>query len=676
MTDSSKRTGHRPSRLRPVAVLAVFALGLALGPALPATAQSDPVTPSSASASTPAANPALPGDGGNTAPDVIPGAGPDVAPQTVTPPDPRAVVVDTLAAPRAGNLGLVSLAGGGFPDSLWQGTPSDTATALVSALPRRYGVPAARDLAIRFLLSAAPLQQTTADTAGGQGAAMLNARIAALANMAAWDDALALSDLVPVAERSPDLMHVRINGLLAKNRVDAACSEGAQALALSTDVYWQKLQILCQFTTGQNAAAGVTLALLREQGEADKVFFWAVDVLQGNVTPPPADLMRGDGTIDPLILAILRRASYLLPEAVVKAGDPTVLMFAAQIALAPPPPPAPEPPPPPKPRKGKAGKAAKAVKKPPAVKPETQEELRLMTVERAVAAGVASPSDLRTAYGEVKLDADAASTDRIAVDTARKRAATYQLALAQNVPASRAEVVARVFDLTRSGDNSGPDMVTTALIYAPLIAGLPVSADLYWFAGTAAKALIVVDSLYAQHSNTRQPDNARLWVDLMQAAAGTSPDAAKASAQAWPYVRLSRPAAGAFSREELAAWQATVPAEPPSRPVAARAILLDLFSAVGESVTSTDWQPVMATATDESVMTGAAPPALLWNGLTLAAREGRLGETVALALRFLGADAGRPAPMAATKALEALATVGRVADARAVALQMALERGL
>jgi len=652
MTALNKRAGKR---LAPVLILAVL-VALSLGTASAQTSPAMPVVPAD-----PAAAPAQP---------VL---GPDGLPLPPA-PDPRAVVVDTLAAPSAGNLGLVTLAGGGFPDSLWRGTPGDAATALVSGLPRRYAVPAARDLAVRFLLSAAPLEQTALDTTNAQGAAMLSARIAALANIAAWDDGLALSDLVPVAERGPDLMRVRINGLLAKNRVDAACSEGAQALVLSTDVYWRQLQTLCQFTTGQNAAAGVTLALLHEQGIEDKAFFWAVDVMQGTIAPPPADLMRGDGSIEPLILAFLRRASYLLPEAVVKAGDPTVLMFAAQIALAPPPPPAPEPEAPPaKPAKGKA---AKPVKKPPAIKPETLDELRLITVERAVAAGVATPSDLRKAYTALVLDADATASDRIAVDTARNRAATYQLAMAQTVAGSRAEVVARVFDLTRFGAGSGPGMVTTALVYAPLIAGLPVSAELYWFAGTATRALIVVDSIYAQRGGTEVPDNTSMWIDLMQMGVGASPDAAKAWAQAWPYVRLSQPAAGTFAREELAAWQATVPAEPPTRPLAARAALLDLMSAVGETVSAADWQSVMAAATDESAMTGAAPPSMLWNGLALAAREGRLGETVALALRFLSSDNGNPAPMATTKALEALTAVERGGDARGIALQLALERGL
>jgi hypothetical protein len=47
-----------------------------------------------------------------------------------------------------------------------------------------------------------------------------------------------------------------------------------------------------------------------------------------------------------------------------------------------------------------------------------------------------------------------------------------------------------------------------------------------------------------------------------------------------------------------------------------------------------------------------------------------------MALRFLGADGGPPAPIAVTRALESLTIVSRGSDARAIALELALDRGL
>ena len=73
---------------------------------------------------------------------------------------------------------------------------------------------------------------------------------------------------------------------------------------------------------------------------------------------------------------------------------------------------------------------------------------------------------------------------------------------------------------------------------------------------------------------------------------------------------------------------------------------------------------------------GAPPSFLLWDELSLAEKEGRVGEAVALALRFLGADHGTPESIAVTKALESLTAVGRTGDARAIATELALIRGL
>src|SRR5258705_91017 len=86
----------------------------------------------------------------------------------------------------------------------WDMPPPTTAQTLVSSLPHRFVVPAARRLALKFLLSAAPLE------GAANSGAMLEARILALGGMAAWDDALALMDFVPAQTRSPMLIKARV----------------------------------------------------------------------------------------------------------------------------------------------------------------------------------------------------------------------------------------------------------------------------------------------------------------------------------------------------------------------------------------------------------------------------------------------------------------------------------
>jgi hypothetical protein len=585
------------------------------------------------------------------------------------PPDPHAVAVDTLEAPHPDSMGLVSAAAGGFADTLWRGTPAVTAQTLVSNLPRRYAAPAARRLAVKFLLSAAPVE------GAANAGAMLETRIMALAAMAAWDDALALMDFVPLEMRTPLLAKTRVAGLLAKGRIDAACGEGMNAQDQS-DATWAKLQVLCQLVSGQNSGASLGLALMREQGAEEKVFLWAADVAQGNAQAadsPPAEFVRAaaNGTLEPVVLALLRKAGYLLPKAVVDAADPTTLMFAAQAAAAPPPP-APPPEPEAAPVKGK-GKAKKAA---PPPKPRDTTELRLYTIERAADVGVIDAEAVRTAYAAVNLaDADtASSTDSIAIDTARQRAATYQLAVAQSVVGSRAEVVARVMDLARLKPVL-PSPTLTALIYAPVVMGLPVSPDLAWFAGTAVRVLAAADSA----APTPVADSsARPWLELMQGQAVTLPgkEAAANFSSVLPYTRLTRPGSAPITPEDFAAWQVTLPADP-VRALELRVTALDLLTAVGDGLPAGDMQAaVAAQPAGDSVASGPAPSSLLWNAIGQAERAGRVGEVTALALRFLGADAGRPAPIAVTKALESLSIAGRGADARAIAVELALDRGL
>lgn len=583
------------------------------------------------------------------------------------PPDPHAVAVDALEAPHPDSMGLVSVAGGGFSDGLWRGTPAVTAQTLVSALPHRYAVPAARHLAIKFLLSAAPAE------GAANANAMLEARILALAAMADWDDALALIDFIPAESRSPVLARTRIAGLLAKGRVDAACGEGTR-FQEQADAGWAKLQVLCQFASGQNGAVAVSLGLLREQGSDDKIFFWATDIAQGNDVPPPAELTRAaaNGALDPVVLALLRRAGYLLPKEVIEVGDPTVLLFAAQIAMAPPPQ---APLPDPATVKSTKGKGKKAEK---AVRPADTSELRLFTIERAAAAGVIDAEALRVAYATTDLSDDGAtaSPDSISIDTARQRAATYQLAIAQSAVGSRAEVVARVLDLTRlKAGGTLPDPVLTALVYAPVVMALPRAPDLAWFAGTAVRVLAAADSAAPAPvaDSTAAP-----WLELMQAQAlaSTSHETAANFASVWPYGRLTRPGGAPITADEFAAWQATLPPDP-ARALALRIVALDLLTAVGDGVPAVDWQAAIAAQPwSDGIVTAPAPSSLLWNAIAQAERSGRVGEVTALALRFLGADAGAPASLAATKALESLAIVGRGADARAIAVELALDRGL
>ena len=86
-------------------------------------------------------------------------------------------------------------------------------------------------------------------------------------------------------------------------------------------------------------------------------------------------------------------------------------------------------------------------------------------------------------------------------------------------------------------------------------------------------------------------------------------------------------------------------------------------------------EALLARIEDPGVVWVRAPPQLLMRQLDMAAAEGRIGETVMLALIALGApDTGLPDPMTLGAAVAALYRIGLEADARAIAVEALLSR--
>ena len=537
-----------------------------------------------------------------------------------------------LDAPPADSVGLVDQYSGGFPESLWENTEPEVARALALQLPHRYVNFAACRIAQRFLLSGA---QPSKDGDEGATGAFLEARVTALAGIGDWTNALALSELVPAERRTPTMAHTRVDGLLITAKVDAACSEAQRGLTLSEsgdDSYWQKVEVLCDAIEGKTAAAGLAIGLLREQGVVDPAFFWAADLLQGNAGPVPKD-----AKLSALTFAMLRQAATPLPADLVAAGDPSTLIVAAQIAGA-----------------------------------GTNDEARLALLERAVASGVVPPEVLRNAYAELSLKGEATDAEKIALDTPRQRAATYQLAVAQSIPTARAEVIARALDLARDSDPTQTQITpaTIGLVFSEMVLQMPPSADLAWFAGTAVRVLIAAD-----HAGVvTAPSRLKTWLDLVQGMSATSEESAIVNSRLFPYRQLL--AGGPISSDVLQAWAATLKDMPPAQARAQQEFLLGQLTTLGDPVSLDAWQGLLDGGEPLPAPT-VAPPLAAWHALTAATVQRRLGEAVALALQLLGrVGINPPSDLAVGRALESLATLQRGADARAISVELALDRGL
>jgi len=235
----------------------------------------------------------------------------------------------------------------------------------------------------------------------------------------------------------------------------------------------------------------------------------------------------------------------------------------------------------------------------------------------------------------------------------------YQLARQEIIPTAKAEVMAHALELSmRRG--ASPDLFAVAPIYADMVRALPVSPELLWFAGHAARALLAVDD----------PQAAEEWLMLVRTFSRTTSDAQLLEEELWPYLRiLELDAGGRWTAQQFERWTRT---RGPTRQGDVTLFYI-LLSAVGDDVRTVDWQSLM----DEPLGSRAAmPPAADWFALELAAEQGRLGETVGLAaLTMTGDLPSFVSPQTLDHVSGALMSVGLDAEARQLAIEAALARG-
>jgi hypothetical protein len=576
------------------------------------------------------------------------------------------VAVGDLAAPGVDRIGLVDAAAGGFSAQLWYGTDLELLKLTLPQMPRRVTSPAQRRLMKNLLLSPglpptvlthdpATADAASADTNLSASQWLLETRVSLLAGLGAWGDVLALVDLVPSDQMTEGLKRLKTEANLVANYVNAACSQAQAALSQTPDAYWQKIQIFCQINMEQSSAAGLGMALLREQGVADPTFYWAADVLGGGKPPLPATFTR----LEPLHFAMLRKANATLPLNIAdvqsKISDPATLGWLAAL-------PTPEAVP------DKADKTPAAARRQRA---RAMEEAHILLAERAVAAGTLDPDMLRTVYRKTNIkDPAPPPLSQITASDVRGRALLFQSALAQTVPTARAEVIARALDLVRADrGEKGPSLLVMGRVYAPLVQEIEPTGDLVWFSGTATRVLLAAAS-----SDKTAAVRARVWLELARSMARSSREGGDIAAGLWPMERLSAGSGESVSSQNVRAWAASLPATlSPEEMATRRETLLSLLTATGESVTPADWLPAMSGPAKRD----AAIPPHLWNGLALASKDRRAGETAVLALVALGEHGTARTPvLGLQQVIESLRVAGREADARALAAEAALALGL
>ncbi|MBT6960733.1 MAG: hypothetical protein HOA00_06275 [Rhodospirillaceae bacterium] len=598
------------------------------------------------------------------------------------------------------SIGLVDGFTGGLPVDLWAGTSKELVDLLLPKLPRQVKSVATRDLAKRLLLSVArpPKPSLTEDvfvditaivpSAIGftpdsamasdaldadlvqsqfESLALLERRLTQLAAMGDWTSVGAMIALVPQSSVTDGIRILAADLALVEGRVDQVCIDATESLSFSNEPYWQKVFAFCQLRDGNVASAFLTLDLLRETGVDDAAFFWVAELMAGNRPITPSGLDR----LSPLQLAMLRHAGRPFPAQLVRDGDSTLLRVLATA----------------EPLYVAAEDEAEDVV---AERVRQGLDLRLEAAERAVELGALSPDVLRALYrAEGVVDAenaaaleqaaggvvvtgnqkDAETLDSeldlrsIPVATALDRARLFILAEQQIIPTARAEVISRAIDFARNDrGRNGPDVAALGLIFAPLIMEIAPTGDLAWFAGNAARALIAAGEVEAGTN----------WLQLSQAYARTSIEASDVAAAMWPTERQLRPSmTNRFTPLRFKRWEES---RPPGLVAANKTLVLSTLTALGESVASADWMSLMDRRVSGSIN---MPAPQIWSGLALAAEEGRLGETVLLALIALDDDGpSGSSPIVLARVISALMTVGLEQDARRIAVEASLIQGL
>jgi len=583
--------------------------------------------------------------------------------------------VSTLAKLTPDTIGLLDENSGGFPIDVWQGTSIEVVETLLSKLPDKVESSSLRSLMQRLLLSLARApeysdEDATAALADGSvfpesafvyqspgmvslevnsleaqrrivSGRLLEMRLSRLASMGDWKHVQELIDMVPSDQLTEELLEYRVDALLVEERTDEACAEASLGIQRTSRVYWQQIFIFCQLRDGNVDAAQLGMSLLSEQNEGDPAFYWVSELMIGNRPLTPNGLKR----LTPLHLSMLRHARRPIPEFLVRSGDPTLLRMMSVMPAA-------------------YIEDEEASEEEIRDRTKEAEKKKLLAAERAVRLGVLQPEILREQFRSVSFANSkvATSVEDIDAGDVEGRARLLQIAESQTIPAARAEVIARAIDLAQnSRRRAGPDLAVIASVYEPMLLALSPSNEMLWFAGHATRALLALGETKV----------ALQWLELTRTYARSSSEAAEIFALLWPIDHIVNPRPhNTWSPHRLSQWEEMRGGLSNGH----RSLILNLFTALKDPIGSEDWFPLMKSETRRRL---EQPAPHVWHGLTLAAETGRLGETILLVLIAMGEDAPREAsPLTLQKVIASLDMVGLPNDARQIAIEAALGRGL
>ncbi len=540
----------------------------------------------------------------------------------------KGIEINPLAEIDPESIGILDSQSGGFGRNMWRGSKRAAIERLLPRLPGAMTSATMRSLARRLLLTNAPPPRQRA-TGGQRGSInLLSVRVDRLAVLG---DIEGLNDLLRVVPQRHDdeaIARARVEGQLLGGDSPGACRNVRSEIAERHGTpYWRKALVFCQILSGEVDQAMLGVGLMREQGISDDpAFFSLVDAFSGgDVDQVPV--------ASALHFAMLDAVGRPFPQDLLDGASPGLLVALARW-------------------------------------PGADLAQRSAAGERAVALGVLEPEMLAGLYAELTFTPEELENATSVADERpgpTGRALLYQAARRQELHSSRAEMLRAALDNAR-----GDGLYQMAVrVFMPLLSAVPPRPELVWFAEAAGRAL------YA----TGHYEQAGEWFTLARQETILNPQAAAAVAVLWPFSRLANSPALAWE-SDLSAWR-TARQDDSAAEHDRQALLRGAFMALGEQ-DSLSWidlatEPTSPAdfAAEPGISTQPMPNAALLYALREASEMRRLGETVLLVLLVLGEDGpARSHPMALNAALSGLMQAGLEREARALAIEAAIAKGI
>ncbi len=527
-------------------------------------------------------------------------------------PSKPAVRIDDLDKVDPSSLGTLGVEDGGFATDMWRGSERELVQTLLPRLPVATPSRTARELMRRLLLTAAE-----APPGDGTGPSLLALRAEKLAEAGFLAEVNELILLAPYEHRDAMLARVQLEALLLGGDHSSACRIAGRMARLVDDSFWLKASGFCFALREDRNQVELIEQLLRDGDEDDPAYFQLLGVVAKTQAAKTQTLPRPQ----PLHLAMLRVSGQAVPDDAAMNATPSVLrhiMAAANVS----------------------------------------DRLRLDAAVRAERVGALPTVELRRLLETFPFDAETrADPDKLIQQTggARAEAMLYQLLRDEPDEIRIARTLERAWLYGREQRHT----LSYYRVFIPFLGRLEAKPGLSFLAPGAARAYLA----------TGDVGRARGWFDLLR---GLRDQESQLEARRLAPLLMIAGAldAGIDESGRLTEWWWGEAANGGAERYRRAAFLFALADAIGIETPEAIWRELIVSPHHANRLEVLVP---LRRRLGLAAREGRLGETVLLALVALGgSDIDRLGAASLAEVAGALRAVGLTADARALCLEILL----